>query len=89
MRKKLTLVLFLSVAVFFKAQAQNKITFDNVRQTYIRNSGQIMDREELKGYFSFYITDKKDRKTNAYMIQILDNNLNKVKEIEFEDDKDI
>ncbi len=89
MTKKLSLFLFLVAACFVQTQAQNKITFDNVRQTYIRNSGQIMDGEELKGYFSFYITDKKDRKTNAYMIQILDNNLNKVKEIEFEDDKDI
>jgi hypothetical protein len=46
-----------------------------------------MDGEELKGYFTFYVTDKKDRKTNAYVIQIMDNNLNKIKEIEFEDDK--
>jgi hypothetical protein len=89
MRKQLTLVLFFMACLYLQVTAQNKISFENVRQVYIRNSGQVMDGEELKGYFTFYVTDKKDRKTNAYMIQILDNNLNKVKEIEFEDDKNI
>jgi len=89
MTKKLSLVLLLIAAAFVQMHAQNKITFENVRKTAVRNTGQIMDGEELKGYFTFYVTDKKDRKTNAYMIQILDNNLNKVKEIEFEDDKDV
>lgn len=89
MTKKIYLILFLLATVSLQLAAQNKITFENVRQVQVRNSGQVMDGEELKGYFSFYVTDKKDRKTNAYMIQILDNNLNKVKEIEFEDDKDI
>ncbi len=89
MRKKITLLLVILASCCLHMQAQNKISFENVRQTYIRNSGQIMDGEELKGYFTFYVTDKKDRNTNAYSIQILDNNLNKVKEIEFEDDKNI
>ncbi len=89
MRKKLQLILPFLIAVSLQLAAQNKISFENVRQTYIRNSGQIMDGEQLKGYFTFYVTDKKDRKTNAYAIQIVDNNLNKVKEIEFEDDKNI
>jgi len=89
MRKQLTLMAVFMACMFLQAAAQNKISFENVRQVFIRNSGQVMDGEELKGYFTFYVTDKKDRKTNAYMIQILDNNLNKVKEIEFEDDKDI
>lgn len=89
MTKKICLVLCLLGAVYLQLPAQNKISFENVRQVYIRNSGQVMDGEELKGYFTFYVTDKKDRKTNSYMIQILDNNLTKVKEIEFEDDKDV
>lgn len=89
MRKKTTFFLLVLIAGSLQLQAQNKISFENVRQTYIRNSGQIMDGEELKGYFTFYVTDKKDRKTNAYAIQIVDNNLNKIKEIEFEDDKNI
>lgn len=89
MRKQLTLVLLFMGCLYLQVTAQKKISFENVRQTYIRNSGQVMEGEELKGYFTFYVTDKKDRKTNAYMIQILDYNLNKVKEIEFEDDKNV
>lgn len=87
--KKKFLFIPLVILLTLNLGAQNKISFENVRQTYIRNSGQIMDGEELKGYFTFYVTDKKDRKTNAYAIQIIDNNLNKIKEIEFEDDKDV
>jgi len=89
MKKQLTFLVVFITALCIHAGAQNKISFDNVRQVFIRNSGQIMDGEELKGYFTFYVTDKKDRKTNSYMIQILDNNLNKVKELEFEDDKNV
>ncbi|MFT3682907.1 MAG: hypothetical protein QM791_21795 [Ferruginibacter sp.] len=86
---KKSILFFTLVMLSLIAAAQNKISFENVRSMYIRNSGEIMEGEELRGYFSFYVTDKKDRKTNAYMIQILDNNLNKVKEIEFEDDKNV
>lgn len=66
--------------------AQQKISFDNVRKAYVRNSGTINDREEIKGYFTFYITDKKGRSTNEYTIRILDANLNKIKDIVFEDE---
>ena len=69
--------------------AQGKLSIENVRSIYIRNSGEIMDGEELKGYFTFYVSDKVDRKTNEYTLQILDNNLNKVKDIVFEDDKNV
>lgn len=69
--------------------AQGKLSIENVRSIYIRNSGEIMDGEELKGYFTFYVSDKVDKKTNQYTVQILDNNLNKIKEIVFEDDKNV
>jgi hypothetical protein len=81
------LVLFVTAAV--AGRAQGKLSIDNVRSIYIRNSGAIMDGEELKGYFTFYVSDKVDRKTNEYTVQILDNNLNKIKEIVFEDDKNV
>lgn len=71
------------------SQAQGKLTIEDVRSVYIRNNGEIMDGEELKGYFTFYISDKKDRKTNEYTVQIMDANLNKIKDIVFEDDKNV
>jgi hypothetical protein len=68
---------------------QNKLSIDNVRTAYIRNSGEILDGEELKGYFTFYVSDKISKKVNQYTVQILDNNLNKIKDIVFEDDKNV
>lgn len=69
--------------------AQEKLSIENVKSVYIRNSGEIMDGEELKGYFTFYVSDKVDRKTNEYTLQILDKNLARVKDIKFEDDKSV
>ena len=70
------------------AHAQ-KLTFDKVETLVLRNSGSILQQGQIKGYFFFYQTDKIDRHTNAYSLQILDENLNKVKEISMEDSKDI
>jgi hypothetical protein len=86
----LKLFTVISMLLISKATiAQGKLSIDNVRSIYIRNSGEIMDGEELKGYFTFYVSDKVDRKTNQYTVQIMDNNLNKVKDIVFEDDKNV
>lgn len=76
---------FLNLAAF----AQNKLTIDNVRSVRVRNTGEILEGNDLKGYFTFYVSDKVSRKVNEYTLQILDHNLNKVKDIKFEDDKDI
>jgi hypothetical protein len=68
--------------------AQN-LTIDKVYTAYLRNSGPILQKEEVKGYYLFYQSDKVDRHTDEYTVQILDENLNKVKEIKFTDDKSI
>jgi hypothetical protein len=67
--------------------AQNKLSIDKVYSTYLRNSGTIMESNQIKGYFFLYRSDKIDRHTNEYTLQILDQNLNKVKDIKFEDSK--
>ncbi|MBK7123624.1 MAG: hypothetical protein IPH68_12930 [Chitinophagaceae bacterium] len=86
MKKILTLFVFAIMATTF-IHAQGKLSIENVRSIYIRNSGEIMDGDELKGYFTFYVSDKVDSKTYEYTVQIMDNNLNKIKDIKFEDDK--
>ena len=68
-------------------QAQNKLSIDKVYSTYRRNSGTIMENKKIKGYFFLYVSDKIDKHTNEYTLQILDENLNKVKDIKFEDSK--
>ncbi|MGH2649352.1 MAG: DUF6770 family protein, partial [Ginsengibacter sp.] len=87
MRKKLllyTLSLFTCIAGLL---AQNKLSIDKVYSTYMRNSGTIMENKQIKGYFFLYQSDKIDRHTNEYTLQILDENLNKVRDIKFEDSK--
>lgn len=87
--KKIILVMACFFALQHISFSQNKLNIEDVKQVNLRNSGEIMDGEELRGYFVFYVSDKVDRKTNEYTIQIMDNNLNKVKDIKFEDDKNI
>ena len=87
--KKILTLLLCSVMVTSAIKAQGKLSIENVRSIYIRNSGEIMDGEELKGYFVFYISDKVDSKTNEYTVQVMDMNLNKIKDIKFEDDKNV
>ena len=91
--KKNLLLTFFSIAIFIittsQLLAQNKLTIDKVYTAYLRNSGPIMEKEEIKGYYLFYQSDKVDRHTDEYTLQILDENLNKVKDVKFEDDKNI
>src|SRR5258706_9340912 len=68
-------------------QAQSKLSIANVYSAKLKNSGPIIANNEIKGYFLFYQSDKIDRKTNEYTLQILDENINKVKDIKFTDDK--
>ncbi len=86
MKKFLKLFAFFIMATT-AIYAQGKLSIENVRSIYIRSNGEIMDGDELKGYFTFYISDKVDSKTNEYTVQIMDMNLNKIKDIKFEDDK--
>ncbi len=67
--------------------AQNKLSVDKVYSTYLRNSGTIIENKQIKGYFFLYQSDKIDKHTNEYTLQILDENLNKVKDIKFQDSK--
>ena len=80
---------FVMCCIGSSALAQGKLSIENVRSTYLRNSGTISANGEIKGYYAFYQSDKIDKNTNEYTLQITDENLNKVKDIKFEDDKNI
>ncbi|HET6255511.1 MAG TPA: DUF6770 family protein [Puia sp.] len=85
-RWALAVMLALSLPVT-SVLAQGKLSIDKVYSAYLRNSGTIMAKGQIKGYFFFYLSDKIDRHTNEYTLQILDENLNKVQSIKFEDSK--
>ena len=82
MKKTAALLLFVLMAVgFAKAQTQ---TFENVLKMDLRNKGYIMENDNLVGTYLFYLNEKVDRKTDSYLLKILDNNLSLVKSIEIE-----
>lgn len=74
-RFKLTLLLALAIVANLNAQ---KVSFDDVLTIELKNMGSIIKNNEVTGYFMFYKVDKVDRKNNAYLLRILDANLNEV-----------
>lgn len=88
-KKGLSMLLAAVVSLSYQAAraGDGKLSIDKVYSAYLRNSGAIIARNQIKGYFFLYQSDKIDRHTNQYTLQILDENLNKVKDIKFEDSK--
>lgn len=70
------------------SQAQ-KLSIENVHKVALRNSDAIKEGSEVKGYYFFYVSDKIDKRTNEYTLQITDNNLTKLKDVKFQDSKDV
>jgi hypothetical protein len=90
MKKFSQAILFIAlILVGLQSVAQTKLSIDKVYKVTLRNSGTIVENEQVKGYYFFYMSDKIDKKTNEYTLQILDENLNKIKDIKFQDEKDI
>ncbi|WNB18451.1 DUF6770 family protein [Marivirga arenosa] len=69
------LLCFLIIAISAKAQ-EKKI--QNIVEVELRNAGSIINDEIVVGHYLFYKTDRINRKTYNYELQILDQNLNEV-----------
>lgn len=72
----------------FVAKTQ-KLSIENVQKVSLRNTDAIKEGSDVKGYYFFYVSDKIDRKTNEYTLQITDNNLTKLKDVKFQDSKHV
>jgi hypothetical protein len=72
----------------FSANAQN-MSIESVYKAALRNADAIKEGSDVKGYYFFYISDKIDKKTNEYTLHIVDNNLKTLKDIKFQDSKDV
>jgi len=86
--KQLTFLLFLTMHFVCHVHAQ-KTTINNMQRSALQTSDVIKQGTEVKGYYFFYISDKIDRKTNQYTLRIMDNNLDVLKDITFEDSKGV
>lgn len=65
------------------------LSIENVYKVTLRNSDAIKEGSEVKGYYFFYVSDKIDKRTNEYTLRITDNALKVMKDIKFQDSKDI
>ncbi len=70
------------------AQAQ-KMTVENVQKASPRNAAAIKEGSDVKGYYFFFISDKIDKKTNEYTLRITDNTLKLLKDVKFQDSKNV
>jgi hypothetical protein len=52
MKKSLLVMICLLLFTAFMVQAQSKLSIDKVYSAYLRNSGTIMENNQIKGYFS-------------------------------------
>ena len=86
--KKLVSAAALILFAVFNLKAQ-KLSIENVHKVTLRNSDAIKEGSEVKGYYFFYVSDKIDKRTNEYTLQITDNNLVKLKDIKFQDSKHV
>jgi len=83
--------LFAGTAILFLALttvAQN-LSIENGHKNALHNSNAIRQGSDVKGYYFFYISDKIDKRTNEYTLRIVDNNLNVLKDIKFQDSKHV
>lgn len=87
MNKFFSGVIFL-LTITGSSYAQTK-TIEGVRRSAIRTSDAIKEGTDVKGYYFFYISDKIDKNTNEYTLDIADNNLNTLKSIKFRDSKNV
>jgi hypothetical protein len=85
MKNTLT-VIFLLFSFFSYSQ---KASIEDVYQITLRNTGVIKEDTQIKGYYFFYVSDKIDKKNNNYTLRITDNNFKKIKDIKFEDSKEV
>ncbi|MFM9910736.1 MAG: DUF6770 family protein [Chitinophagaceae bacterium] len=65
------------------------LSIENIGRITLRNSGAIKDGTDVKGYYFFYVSDKVDKNTYEYTLQITDNTLKKIKDIKFTDSKSV
>ena len=86
MRKMILVAGVLLATIYAEAQ---KLSIENVHKVTLRDSDAIKEGSEVKGYYFFYVSDKIDKRTNEYTLQITDNNLVKLKDIKFQDSKHV
>lgn len=79
----------LCIAFSLAGSAQVKTGLENVNTISLRNVGAIKKQNDIRGYYFFYESDKIDKKTREYTLQVLDENLNAAKPTKLVLDKNV
>jgi hypothetical protein len=77
-RRFLILILVITPLLLAEAQTMSK---NNVARVSLRGSGTVIQDEQVKGYYSFYNLEKKDKKNNNYQLSVFDENLREINSI--------
>jgi hypothetical protein len=86
--KKINLLLLLTI-VFVSSTIAQTASYANLRKFSKGGFDVINEGSEVKGYYVFYVSDKVDKKTNEYTLQIMDANLKQIKDVVFTGDKNL
>lgn len=78
------IMLLLTSGIFAQSMA-----IENVYRPYRTDFGAIREGSDVKGYYVFYASDKIDKKTYEWSLQVYDNNLKSLKQIKFQASKDV
>src|SRR5688500_547116 len=82
----LSAALILLISIGIHAQT---FSIANVYKPYRTKFGAIKEATDVKGYYLFYANDKIDKNNYEWTLQIYDNNLKALKEVKFQESKDI
>lgn len=80
--KKVNLVLFSLLFSMLTLNAQEASVPNVLNIKSAQQSGEIMENRKIVGYYIFYLKEKVDKKNNAYVIDLFDDNYNKTKSID-------
>jgi hypothetical protein len=78
MKKRSLLLILLTACLSAGLLKAQNLTKNDVGSVSIRNSGAIIQNDQVKGYYYFYNLEKSDRKNNNYLISITDENLREI-----------
>lgn len=80
-------LMVLSIILFTGfAQAQTR-SFENIIKMRLRNSGVLLEDENVRGYYFFYRLDKSGKGKRHYLLRLLDQNLKDIKTTQIEESK--
>jgi len=84
-----TLFITINLVLITLISYTQKVTIENVVKPFKTSRGPIKEGTDVKGYYFFWASDKIDKSTYEWTLRICDNSLKTLKEIKFQDSKQV